>query len=109
MLTATVLLSLSGINLFGVFIPASGRAAALAGGGVSRRTGGGAAAGVAFGAAMDLNIGYGALFTCCYGLFALVAGLFRDKAAAAEFSVCALGGGLCAAACSAWSIRCSFR
>ena len=51
-LTATVLLSLSGINLFGVFAPARA----------------GAAAGVAFGAAMDLNIGYGALFTCCYGL-----------------------------------------
>ena len=55
-----------------------------------------AAAGVAFGAAMDLNIGYGALFTCCYGLCALVAGLFHDSGRG-WFSVCALGGGLCAA------------
>ena len=47
---------------------------------------------VAFGAAMDLNIGYGALFTCCYGLCALVAGLFRDSGRG-WFSVCALGGG----------------
>ena len=73
-LTATVLLSLSGINLFGVFAPARAGAlllvlaAAYLGGPAA-----GAAAGVAFGAAMDLNIGYGALFTCCYGLCALVA------------------------------------
>ncbi len=43
---------------------------------------------------MDLNIGYGALFTCCYGLCALVAGLFHDSGRG-WFSVCALGGGLC--------------
>lgn len=96
-LTATVLLSLSGINLFGVFAPARAGAlllvlaAAYLGGSAA-----GAAAGVAFGAAMDLNIGYGALFTCCYGLCALVAGLFHDSGRG-WFSVCALGGGLCAA------------
>lgn len=96
-LTATVLLSLSGINLFGVFAPARAGAlllvlaAAYLGGPAA-----GAAAGVAFGAAMDLNIGYGALFTCCYGLCALVAGLFHDSGRG-WFSVCALGGGLCAA------------
>ena len=96
-LTATVLLSLSGINLFGVFAPARAGAlllvlaAAYLGGPTA-----GAAAGVAFGAAMDLNIGYGALFTCCYGLCALVAGLFHDSGRG-WFSVCALGGGLCAA------------
>lgn len=96
-LTVTVLLSLSGINLFGVFAPARAGAlllvlaAAYLGGPAA-----GAAAGVAFGAAMDLNIGYGALFTCCYGLCALVAGLFHDSGRG-WFSVCALGGGLCAA------------
>ena len=96
-LTATVLLSLSGINLFGVFAPARAGAlllvlaAAYLGGPAA-----GAAAGVAFGAAMDLNIGYGASFTCCYGLCALVAGLFHDSGRG-WFSVCALGGGLCAA------------
>lgn len=96
-LTATVLLSLSGINLFGVFAPARAGAlllvlaAAYLGGPAA-----GAAAGVAFGAAMDLNIGYGALFTCCYGLCALVAGLFHDSGRG-WFSVWALGGGLCAA------------
>ena len=96
-LTATVLLSLSGINLFGVFAPARAGAlllvlaAAYLGGPAA-----GAAAGVAFGAAMDLNIGYGALFTCCYGLCALVAGLFHDSGRG-WFSVCALGSGLCAA------------
>lgn len=96
-LTAIVLLSLSGINLFGVFAPARAGAlllvlaAAYLGGPAA-----GAAAGVAFGAAMDLNIGYGALFTCCYGLCALVAGLFHDSGRG-WFSVCALGGGLCAA------------
>lgn len=96
-LTATVLLSLSGINLFGVFAPARAGAlllvlaAAYLGGPAA-----GAAAGVAFGAAMDLNIGYGGLFTCCYGLCALVAGLFHDSGRG-WFSVCALGGGLCAA------------
>lgn len=96
-LTATVLLSLSGINLFGVFAPA--RAGALLLVLAAAYLGGpavGAAAGVAFGAAMDLNIGYGALFTCCYGLCALVAGLFHDSGRG-WFSVCALGGGLCAA------------
>ncbi len=96
-LTATVLLSLSGVNLFGVFAPARAGAlllvlaAAYLGGPAA-----GAAAGVAFGAAMDLSIGYGALFTCCYGLCALVAGLFHDSGRG-WFSVCALGGGLCAA------------
>lgn len=96
-LTATVLLSLSDINLFGVFAPARAGAlllvlaAAYLGGPAA-----GAAAGVAFGAAMDLNIGYGALFTCCYGLCALVAGLFHDSGRG-WFSVCALGSGLCAA------------
>ena len=56
----------------------------------------GAAAGVAFGAAMDLCVGSGALFTCCYGLCALVAGLFRDNGRG-WFAVCAFAAGLCAA------------
>ena len=87
-LTATVLLSLSGINLFGVFAPARAGALLLV---LAAAYLGGPAAG-----AMDLNIGYGALFTCCYGLCALVAGLFHDSGRG-WFSVCALGSGLCAA------------
>lgn len=51
---------------------------------------------MAFGAAMDLCVGYGALFTCCYGLCALVSGLFRDNGRG-WFAVCALLSGLCAA------------
>ena len=67
-LAATVLLSLSNLSLFGLLAPARilalvlVLAAAYLGG-----SGAGAAAGVAFGAAMDLCAGYGALFTCCYG------------------------------------------
>ena len=45
---------------------------------------------------MDLCVGYGALFTCCYGLCALVSGLFRDNGRG-WFAVCALLSGLCAA------------
>ena len=79
-LTATVLLSLSDLTLFGLLSPARilslvlVLAAAYLGGSTV-----GAAAGVAFGAAMDLCVGRGALFICCYGLCALVAGLFRDN------------------------------
>lgn len=96
-LAATVLLSLSDLSLFGLLAPARilalvlVLAAAYLGG-----SGAGAAAGVAFGAAMDLCAGYGALFTCCYGLCALVAGLFRDNGRG-WFAVCALASGLCAA------------
>ena len=96
-LAATVLLSLSNLSLFGLLAPARIMAlvlvlaAAYLGG-----SGAGAAAGVAFGAAMDLCAGYGALFTCCYGLCALVSGLFRDNGRG-WFAVCALASGLCAA------------
>ena len=95
-LVATVLLSLSDLTLFGLLAPARilslllVLAAAYLGGSTA-----GAAAGVAFGAAMDLCVGYGALFTCCYGLCALVAGLFRDNGRG-WFAVCALASGLCA-------------
>ena len=95
--TATVLLSLSDLTVFGLFVPARvvalllALAAAYLGGSTT-----GAAAGVAFGAAMDLAVGYGALFTCCYGLCALIAGLFRDQGRL-WFAVCALASGVCAA------------
>lgn len=94
---ATVLLSLSDLELFGLLSLArvaalvlTLAAAFLAG------SAPGAAAGVAMGAAMDIACGYGALFTCCYGLCALVAGLFRDSGRG-WFSVCALAAGACAA------------
>ena len=96
-LAATVLLSLSDLDLFGLLAPARVfalllvLAAAYLGGSAA-----GAAAGVAFGAAMDLCVGSGALFTCCYGLCALVAGLFRDNGRG-WFAVCASAAGLCAA------------
>ena len=96
-LTATVLLSLSDLHVFGLLAPARMLAlvlvlaAAYLGGSAT-----GAAAGVAFGAAMDLSIGSGALFTCCYGLCALVSGLFRESGRG-WFAVCALASGLCAA------------
>ncbi|MDO5141700.1 MAG: SpoIIE family protein phosphatase, partial [Eubacteriales bacterium] len=57
---------------------------------------GGSTVGAAVGVAMDLSVGSGALFTCCYGLCALVAGLFRGGGRG-WFAVCALGAGLCAA------------
>lgn len=96
-LVATVLLSLSDLCPFGLLSPARAGAllltlaAAYLGGAAP-----GAAAGVALGAAMDMACGEGALFTCCYGLCALVAGLFRDSGRL-WFAVCALGAGLCAA------------
>lgn len=96
-LTATVLLSLADIDAFSLLAPARVLAvllvlaAAYLGGSTT-----GAAAGVVFGAAMDLSAGQGALFTCCYGLCALVAGLFRGQGRT-WFSLCALASGLCAA------------
>ena len=96
-LAATVLLALSDLRIAGLFAPARVAAlllvlaAAYLGGSAA-----GAAAGVAFGAAMDLCIGSGALFTCCYGLCALVAGMFRDGGRL-WFAVCALAAGACAA------------
>lgn len=96
-LIATVLLSLSDLCPLGLLSPARAiallltLAAAYLGGAAP-----GAAAGVALGAAMDIAAGQGALFTCCYGLCALVAGLFRDSGRI-WFAVCALGAGLCAA------------
>ena len=78
-LTATVLLSLSGINLFGVFAPARARCCSCWRRRISadRRQ---ARQPVSRSARQwTLNIGYGALFTCCYGLCALVAGLFHDS------------------------------
>lgn len=96
-LVATVLLSLSDLCPFGLLSPA--RAGALLLTLACAYLGGaapGAAAGVALGAAMDMAYGEGALLTCCYGLCALVAGLFRDSGRL-WFSVCALGAGLCAA------------
>ena len=89
--TATVLLSLAHVSLFGLFAPARAAALLLVLGGPAV----GAAAGVAFGAVMDLGVGSGALFTCCYGLCALAAGLFRDGGRA-RFAVCAFTSGLCA-------------
>ena len=96
-LVATVLLSLSDLCPFGLLSPA--RAGALLLTLACAYLGGaapGAAAGVALGAAMDMAYGEGALLTCCYGLCALVAGLFRDSGRL-WFGVCALGAGLCAA------------
>ncbi|MDO4270183.1 MAG: SpoIIE family protein phosphatase [Eubacteriales bacterium] len=96
-LTATVLLSLSDLSLLGLVSPARVAAlllvlaAAYLGGSTT-----GAAAGVAFGAAMDLAVGQGALFTCAFGLCALVAGLFREQGRT-WFAMCALASGLCAA------------
>ncbi|MCI7125079.1 MAG: SpoIIE family protein phosphatase [Agathobaculum sp.] len=94
---ASVLLSLADLDLFSLLSPA--RAAALLLVLASAYLGGagfGAAAGVTFGAAMDLAAGQGALFTCCYGLCALVAGLFREQGRT-WFALCALAAGLCAA------------
>lgn len=96
-LVATVLLSLSDLSLFTLLSPA--RVAALLLTLAAAYLGGaapGAATGVALGAAMDIACGYGALFTCCYGLCALVAGLFRDNGRG-WFALCALASGLCAA------------
>ncbi|MDY3618185.1 SpoIIE family protein phosphatase [Agathobaculum sp.] len=96
-LAATVLLSLSDLEIFSLIAPAriAGLlivlAAAYLGGSTT-----GAAAGVAFGAAMDLAAGQGALFTCGFGLCALVSGLFREHGRA-WFALTALGAGLCAA------------
>lgn len=94
--TATVLLSLADVSLFGLFAPARAAALLLVLG--TAYLGGpavGAAAGVAFGAVMDLGVGSGALFTCCYGLCALASGLFRDGGRG-KFAVCAFTSGLCA-------------
>ncbi len=94
---ATVLLAFVDLEVFGLFVPARVLAvvlvlaAAYLGGSTS-----GAAAGVVFGAAMDLAAGPGALFTCCYGLSALIAGLFRDQGRI-WFAVCAVSSGLCSA------------
>ncbi|RHV73550.1 hypothetical protein DXB06_09835 [Butyricicoccus sp. OF13-6] len=95
-LTATVLLSLSGINLFGVFAPARAGAlllvlaAAYLGGPAA-----GAAAGVAFGAAMDLT---SATEPCSPAATVCVRSLPDCFTTAPRLvSVCALGGGLCAA------------
>lgn len=95
--SATLLLSLADLNLFSLFTPARMiallivLAAAYLGGPTV-----GAAAGVAFGAAMDVVAAPGALFTCCYGLSALVAGLFREQGRT-WFAICALAAGLCSA------------
>lgn len=96
-LTATLLLSLVDLDVFGLFAPARVAAllivlaAAYLGGSTT-----GAAAGVAFGAAMDLAAGQGALFTCGFGLCALIAGMFREQGRG-WFAVTALASGLCAA------------
>ncbi len=93
---ATVLLSLADIDVFSLLAPARVLAmlvvlaAAYLGGPAV-----GAASGVVFGAAMDLAAGQGALFTCCYGLCALVAGAFRGQGRT-WFALCALASGLCA-------------
>ena len=103
-LTATVLLSLADLDFFSLMAPArvlallTVLAAGYLGGPAS-----GAAAGVAFGAAMDLAVGQGALFTCCYGLCALVAGLFRENGRA-PYALTALGAGVCAAMLGANSV-----
>ena len=95
--TATVLLSVSDLSLFGLFAPARAASLLLVLG--TAYLGGpaaGAAAGVAFGAVMDLGVGEGALFTCCYGLSATAAGLFREGGRG-KFALCAFASGLCAA------------
>ena len=94
-IAATLLLSLADLTVGG-FAPARVGAVllVLAAAYLSGSTVG-AAAGVAFGAAMDLTVGNGALLTCCYGLMALIAGLFREGGRA-WFLLCALAGGLCA-------------
>lgn len=96
-LSATILLSFSDFAIFSLITPARViallfvlSAAFLCGAPI------GAAVGVAFGAAMDLASGQGALFTCAYGLLALVSGLFKDSGKA-WFSVCALAAGICSA------------
>lgn len=94
---ATLLLSAADIAIFHLLTPARIIAlllvlsAAYLGGPAA-----GAAVGVAFGAAMDLTAGPGALFTCCYGLCALVAGMFREQGRL-WFAICALGSGICSA------------
>jgi len=96
-LTATVLLSLADLRLFDVVTPARILAqiltlsAAYLGGSTT-----GAAIGVVFGVAMDLTVGRGALFTCVFGLCALVAGMFRDQGRG-WFALCGLCAGVCAA------------
>ncbi len=94
---ATVLLSFADISFMGLFVPARMFAmvsvlasAYLAG------SSAGAAAGVVFGLIMDLYIGPGALFTCCYALTGMISGLFREQGRV-FFSACALASGLCSA------------
>jgi len=95
---ATLLLSFADIKIMGLFVPARVIAVLLVL--ASAYLGGptaGAAAGVVFGAVMDLAAGPGAaLFTCCYGLSAMVSGLFRDQGRI-WFAVCAAASGLCSA------------
>lgn len=78
--TATLLLSVSDILIFGRFSPARTiavlivmGAACLCGSAV------GAAVGVAFGMTMDAAVGEGAYFTCLYAFAALSAGAFRES------------------------------
>ncbi len=94
---ATVLLSFSDIQILKLFAPARVLAVLLVL--ASAYLGGsyaGAAAGIVFGAVMDLAAGPGALFTICYGLSAMIAGLFRDQGRI-WFAVCGLASGLCTA------------
>lgn len=77
-LTATLLISVYDISLFGVVTPARVAALVLVMG--ASYLGGcapGAAAGVAFGITMDAAAGHGAFFSCTYGFGALVGGVFR--------------------------------
>lgn len=96
-IAATLLLSLSDIEVITLFAPARVIALLLVLGGAY--LGGasiGAAVGVAFGAAMDLAAGGGAVFTCSYGLIALVAGMFHEQGRIL-FGFSAVAAGACAA------------
>lgn len=96
-IAATILLSLSDIEIITLFAPARVLALLLVLGSAYLGSASiGAAVGVAFGAAMDLASGGGAVFTCSYGLIALVSGMFHEQGRFL-FSVCAVAAGACAA------------
>ncbi len=94
---ATVLLSFADISILDLFVPARMFAVVLVL--ASAYLGGssvGAVSGVVLGLLMDLSTGEGALFTCCFALTGMIAGLFREQGRI-FFSVCALASGLCSA------------
>lgn len=77
-LTATLLVSIYDVSLFGVITPARVIALVLVmGAAYLAGSAPGAAIGVAFGITMDAAAGHGAFFSCTYGFAALVGGVFR--------------------------------